>query len=109
VYVLASYREGWPRSAMEAAAMRLPVVVTDIRGCRQVVDQATTGFLVPVRDADAMARAVADLASDPGLRTDMGAAARKKAEREFDDRRVIDTTLDVYAHLLGPRRPTVAS
>ncbi|MGZ8734936.1 MAG: glycosyltransferase, partial [Acidimicrobiia bacterium] len=103
------YREGWPRSAMEAAAMRLPVVVTDIRGCRQVVEHGTTGFLVPVRDADAMARAVANLASDPGLRADMGAAARRKAEQEFDDQRIIDITLEVYARLLGPRRPTVAA
>ncbi|MGZ8752699.1 MAG: glycosyltransferase family 4 protein [Acidimicrobiia bacterium] len=109
LYVLASYREGWPRSAMEAAAMRLPVVVTDIRGCRQVVEHGTTGFLVPVRDADAMARAVANLASDPGLRADMGAAARRKAEQEFDDQRIIDITLEVYARLLGPRRPTVAA
>jgi len=109
LYVLASYREGWPRSAMEAAAMRLPVVVTDIRGCRQVVDDGRTGFLVSVRDAEAMARAVADLASDAGLRADMGAAARTKAEHEFDDRRVIDTTLEVYARLLGPRRQTTTA
>jgi glycosyltransferase involved in cell wall biosynthesis len=106
VYLLASYREGWPRSAMEAAAMRLPVVVTDVRGCRQVVDDGTTGFLVPVRDAEAIARAVATLANDAGLRADMGAAARSKAEREFDDQRVIDITLEVYARLLGPRRPS---
>jgi glycosyltransferase involved in cell wall biosynthesis len=109
VYVLASHREGFPRSAMEAAAMRLPVVVTDIRGCRQVVDDGTTGFLVPVRDAEALARAVADIASDPGRRAEMGAAGRMKAEREFDDRRVIDTTLEVYARLLGPRPDPVAA
>ena len=108
VYLLASHREGWPRSAMEAAAMRLPMVVTDIRGCRQVVDDGTTGFLVPVRDAGALARAVATLASDPSLRADMGAAARRKAEREFDDRRVVDITLDVYARLLGSRPPVRA-
>jgi glycosyltransferase involved in cell wall biosynthesis len=109
LYVLASYREGWPRSAMEAAAMGLPVVVTDIRGCRQVVEHGTTGFLVPVRDADAMARAVSTLATDPGLRARMGAAARAKAEREFDDQRVIDITLAVYADLLGPRPAKVVA
>ena len=48
IYVLASHREGFPRSAMEAAAMGLPVVATDIRGCRQVVDDGRTGRLVPV-------------------------------------------------------------
>ena len=109
LYVLASHREGFPRSAMEAAAMRLPVVVTDIRGCRQVVEHGTTGLLVPVRDADAMARAVVAVASDAGLRAEMGAAARRKAEREFDDQRVIDITLGVYEELLGPRRPSVAA
>ena len=51
VFVLASHREGQPRAAMEAAASGLPVVATDIRGCRQVVDDGATGLLVPVRDA----------------------------------------------------------
>ena len=54
MYVLASYREGFPRSAMEAAAMGLPVVATDIRGCRQVVEHGSTGLLVPPRDAAAL-------------------------------------------------------
>ena len=88
--------------------MGLPVVVTDIRGCRQVVEHTRTGFLVAVRDADAMARAITTLASDPVLRADMGTAAREKAEAEFDDQRVIGITLDVYARLLG-RRPTIAA
>ena len=102
LYVLASHREGLPRSAMEAAAMRLPVVVTDIRGCRQVVDDGTTGFLVPVRDAGALAGAVATLASrSAGSGPTWAPRRRRKAEREFDDRRVIDITLDVYARLLG--------
>lgn len=107
VYVLASHREGFPRSAMEAAAMGLPVVATDIRGCRQVVDDGHTGRLVPVRDADALARAVAALAGDAELRSAMGRAARDKAQRDFDQRRVIDLTLDVYARLLD-RAPTTA-
>ncbi len=50
LFVLASHREGFPRSAMEAAACGLPVIATDIRGCRQVVDHGNTGLLVPVRD-----------------------------------------------------------
>jgi glycosyltransferase involved in cell wall biosynthesis len=104
VYLLASHREGWPRSAMEAAAMGRPVVVTDIRGCRQVVDDGITGALVPVRDAAAIARAVADLAADPERRARMGEAARDKARRYFDDRQVIDITLATYERLLGPRR-----
>jgi glycosyltransferase involved in cell wall biosynthesis len=109
LYVLASYREGWPRSAMEAAAMRLPVVVTDIRGCRQVVDDGATGLLVPARDPEALARGVATLAADAGKRAEMGAEARAKAEREFADQRVIDITLEVYAELLGSRRPVATA
>ena len=101
IYVLASHREGFPRSAMEAAAMGVPIVATDIRGCRQVVDHGVTGFLVPVGDAEAMARAVRKLASDPALRAEMGAAGRAKALREFDDRRVVDITLATYSRLLG--------
>src|SRR5262249_43873385 len=58
MYVLASYREGFPRSAMEAAAMGLPVVATNIRGCRQVVDDGLSGVLVPPKDGSALAAAI---------------------------------------------------
>jgi glycosyltransferase involved in cell wall biosynthesis len=101
LYALASYREGFPRSAMEAAAMRLPVVATDIRGCRQVVDDGRTGRLVPVRDAAALADAIAAVAADPAARGAMAVAAREKAERDFDQRRCIDITLGTYEALLG--------
>jgi glycosyltransferase involved in cell wall biosynthesis len=105
VFVLPSYREGFPRAAMEAAASGVAVVATDIRGCRQVVDDGVTGLLVPVRDAGALARALEELAGDAGRRRSMGAAGRRKAEAEFDDRRVVERTLAVYQRLLaGPRR-----
>ncbi len=103
LYVLASHREGWPRSAMEAAAMGVPVVATDIRGCRQVVQDGVTGLLVPARDAAALARAVETLALDGERRRTMGAAARDKAAAEFDEQRVIAVTLAVYEALLGSR------
>lgn len=105
VYVLASHREGWPRSAMEAAAMGLPVVATDIRGCRQVVDHGVTGLLVPVRDPRALADAIEVLVRDGALRARMGAAARRKAHSEFDQRRCIDITLATYDRLLRGRAP----
>lgn len=101
-YVLASHREGFPRSAMEAAAMGLPVVATDVRGCRQVVDHDRTGILVPVRRADALAGALERLVADDELRAAMGAAGRQKAEREFDQRRVIDITLAAYQRSPAP-------
>lgn len=104
LYVLASYREGWPRSAMEAAAMGVPVIATNIRGCRQVVDDGVTGNLVPVGNPAALTEAIVRLASDEGARRRMGDAAREKAATDFDDRIVIDRTLAVYEHLLGPVR-----
>lgn len=104
LYALASYREGFPRSAMEAAAMGVPVVASDIRGCRQVVDHGITGLLVPPRDAQALADTIAQLATDDQLRARMSVAAREKARREFDQRRVIATTLQVYEHVLSAAR-----
>ena len=98
-YVLASWREGFPRSAMEAAAMGLPLVLTDIRGCRQVVDDGVNGRLVPVRDPGALAAAIGELVADPDRRAAMGAASRAKARAEFDDRRQVAITLETYARL----------
>lgn len=101
LYVLGSYREGFPRSAMEAAAMGLPVVATDIRGCRQVVDPGVTGLLVPPRDPAALAAAVLELVNDPARRTEMATAAAARAGEAFDQRRCIDITLAVYRRLLA--------
>ncbi len=100
LYVIASHREGFPRSAMEAAAMGVAVVATDIRGCRQVVDDGVTGRLVPVRDACRLAGALDDLVADRESRARMGEQARAKALVEFDQERVIDLTLDLYSRLL---------
>lgn len=103
VFVLASHREGFPRAAMEAAAMGLPVVATDVRGCRQVVDDGRTGLLVPVRDAAALAGAIRTLAASPELRSQFSAAALTKARQEFDQAQVVNTTLSIYSRLLGGR------
>ena len=102
VYALASYREGFPRSAMEAAAMGLPVVATDVRGCRQVVIDGETGALVPVGDAGRLASALLRLVADRDVRIRQGVAARIRALEAFDDRDVIATTLRTYDALLGP-------
>lgn len=100
VFALPSHREGFPRAAMEACAMGLPVVATDIRGCRQVVEHERTGLLVPPRDATALANVLGRLLDDRNLRAELGAAARLRAAREFDQQRVIDRTLAVYRTLL---------
>ncbi len=101
LFALPTHREGFPRAAMEAAAMGLPMVATDIRGCRQVVEHGVNGLLVPARTVRPLAEAIATLAGDAGMRAQMGAASAAKAAREFDQRRIIDVTLAVYHRLLA--------
>jgi ribosomal protein S18 acetylase RimI-like enzyme len=96
VFVLPSHREGFPRSAMEAAASQLPVVATDIRGCRDVVEHGVNGFLVPVRDPEALAAAIKKLGEDAGMRRRMGEAGRARAVDRFDEARVVDRVLAEY-------------
>lgn len=96
VFVLASHREGFPRSPMEAAAMGLPIVATDVRGCREVVEPGTNGMLVPVRDAAALARAIEALA-DPDRRAARGRASRDLARARFDERDVVARVMAAYA------------
>ena len=101
IVVLPSYREGLPKSLIEAAACGLPLVATDVPGCREVVSDGEDGLLVPVRDANALAAAIARLLEDRELAARLGAAARKKALSEFDERIVIESTIEVYRELLG--------
>jgi glycosyltransferase involved in cell wall biosynthesis len=104
LFVLASRREGMPRSAIEASAMRLPVVATDIRGCREVVDDGETGRLVPARDPVALAEAIGALLEDRPTADAMGAAGRERALERFDEAAVVDRTLQVYRRLMAARR-----
>jgi glycosyltransferase involved in cell wall biosynthesis len=103
LFVLPSHREGFPRAAMEAAATGLPIVATDVRGCRQVVADGVTGLLVPVRDPAALAAAIASLGEDPERRTQMGVAAVRRARDEFDERRVVDIVLSTYRAVAARR------
>ena len=100
VVVLPSYREGLPKGLIEAAACALPLVTTDVPGCREVVSDGVDGLLVPVRDAAALAAAIARLHDDPELAARLGKAARAKALAEFDEQIVIARTLAVYRELL---------
>lgn len=93
---LPSYREGLPKSLIEAAAAGKPIVTTDVPGCREVVTSGDNGFLVPPRDVDALAEALARLIEDPELRRQMGARGRLRAEREFGLDAVIQQTLAIY-------------
>ena len=100
VVVLPSYREGLPKGLIEAGACALPLVTTDVPGCREVVTDGVDGLLVPVRDADALATAIARLHDDPALASRLGAAARARALAEFDEQIVIARTLAVYREVL---------
>ena len=97
---LPTYREGTPRILLEAAAMGLPIVATDVPGCRETVSHGKNGLLVPPKDSVAVAKAIKLLADDPDKRHQMGKAGREKVLAEFDESIVIEKTLSVYKELL---------
>jgi len=101
IVVLPSYREGMPKSLIEAAACARAVVTTDVPGCRDAIEPGVTGLLVPARDARALATAVLRLADDADLRRAMGEAGRRLAERAFDVHQVEQAHLDIYRALSG--------
>lgn len=103
IFVLPSfYREGTPRSTLEAMAMGRPVITTDMPGCRETVIDGDNGFLVPPRDADALLEAMQRLAADPQMRARMGAQSRALCERRFE---VGDVTRALLDHLFPARDP----
>lgn len=100
--VLPSYREGLPRTLVEAAAMQRPVITTDTAGCRDTVIDGETGFLCNVRDAGDLAKKVlAFIALSPTQRQQMGIRGRALVEREFDERIVIERYLELVGTLAG--------
>jgi glycosyltransferase involved in cell wall biosynthesis/ribosomal protein S18 acetylase RimI-like enzyme len=107
VFVLASWREGMPRSAIEAAAMGRPLLLTDIRGCREVARHQQEALLVPPRDPGALAAAILRLAGDEALRRRLGAAARRRAHERFSESAVADRVIGAYRRLLSGQRQRV--
>jgi len=101
--VLPSYGEGLPRSLTEAAAAGLPLIATDVAGCREVVRPRINGILVAPRDARGLAAAIETLILDRNLRVSMGIASRTIAEREFAESMVIDSTIRMYETAAPPR------
>jgi len=95
------YREGLPKSLIEAAACALPLITTDMPGCREVVTHEVDGLIVPIRDPQALADAICRLMDNPALCKRLGDAARSKAVVEFDDQIVIKKTLAVYDELVS--------
>jgi glycosyltransferase involved in cell wall biosynthesis len=96
---LPSHWEGLPRAVIEGMAMELPVVATDIRGCREAVVDGETGLIVPPQDSESLAEALAKLVANPSLRQSFGTAGRKRAEIEFDERNVFKRLADGYVDL----------
>ncbi len=101
IAVLPSYREGLPKSLIEAAACAVPLIASDVPGCREVVMHEQTGLLVPMKDAAALAQAIERLHLEPDLALQLGQAARERVAQEFDERIVIRKTLAVYRELTG--------
>jgi len=99
VFVLPSHREGFSRSAMEAAACGRAMVLTDIRGCREIGTHDEHLLLVAPRDPVALARALTTLASDATLRRRLGDAAANRARMAFDQREVARISLETYAEV----------
>jgi glycosyltransferase involved in cell wall biosynthesis len=95
VYVLPSYREGTPRSVLEAMAMGRPVITTDAPGCRETVEPGRNGFLVEPRTVEPLARAMEKFIEDPSLIPAMGAESRTIAESKYDARAVNRTIMQV--------------
>ena len=103
LFCLPSYREGMPRSIIEAMMMELPVVATDIRGSREEVLPGETGLLVPTRDVSALTRALDSLISDPERGLRMGKAGRKRALDVYDERKVIERQIGIISELCADR------
>ncbi|HEC35633.1 MAG TPA: glycosyltransferase family 1 protein [Anaerolineae bacterium] len=100
VFVLPSHREGFPRAPMEASAMKVPCVVTDIRGCREAVEHGRNGLLVPLGDVQALADAIVELLTDREKPRRMGEEGRRTALERFDERLVFEKVKAEYARLL---------
>ncbi len=102
--VLPSYREGTPRTLLEAAAMARPIVTTDAVGCREVVADGINGYLCKPKDAFDLANKMEQIASmSPAERKSMGIRGREKVEREFDEQIVIDKYLSVIQAVLAKK------
>ena len=94
------YREGVPKSLIDACAVGRPIVTTHSIGCKDVVDDGVNGFLVPIKDSETLAQKLRVLFEDRDMRTRMGKASRAKAEKEFSLETVVNKHLEIYQHLI---------
>ena len=99
---LPSYREGLPKSLIEAASSGRPIVTTDLPGCREVVQEGKNGLLVPARDPEALATAIRSLLQNQIQRQKMGALGRELAVSLFSESKIVAQTLGVYHSVYQP-------
>ncbi|MFO7980419.1 MAG: glycosyltransferase family 4 protein [Candidatus Aminicenantes bacterium] len=99
VIVLPSYREGAPRSLIEAASMSKPIIAADVPGCREIVKSNVNGLLVPKKNITLLAKAMLTLADNPSQRRKMGLASREIALKCFDERLINRKTIKIYREL----------
>ncbi len=95
------YREGLPKSVIEAAAVGRPVVTTDSVGCRDAIIDGKTGFMIPIKNSDALADALKKLIDDSALRQEMGKNGREFAVSKFDINEVVKVHLGIYNSILS--------
>jgi glycosyltransferase involved in cell wall biosynthesis len=100
LFVLPSWRESFPRAPMEASAMGVPCIVTDVPGCRETVEQGRNGLLVPLGDVGALAKAVFELLADRDKARRLGEEGRRMAVERFDEQLVFDKVKAEYTRLL---------
>ena len=93
---LPSYREGLSKFLLESAASGLPIVTTDVPGCREIVDQGYNGFIVKPRDSSELTKKLTDLINNKDLRIQMGINSRNKVIKEFSLKKIIDQFLEIY-------------
>lgn len=104
IFILPSYREGFPNTVLEAGAMGLPAIVTDINGSREIITDGINGLIVPPHDAAALRRAIARLLSDSRLCREMGAQGRRNVEEKFDRNYVWGCLKEFYNTILPSAR-----
>ena len=96
-----SYREGLPKTLIEASAAGRAIVTTDVPGCRDAIIPNTTGILVPPKDSSKLADAIQWLIDNPQKRISMGKAGRKHAEKEFPLEIIVKKHIEIYNDLIS--------
>ena len=98
IAVLPSYREGLPKSLLEAALCARAIVTTDVPGCREIVEHGVNGYLVPKQNSEALANALLDLMQDQLLMSKMGILGREKACNKFSAQVIFPKMLELYTN-----------